>query len=56
MGKEENNDVSYGDGQTLIEAFDAPDNSTLETNMSYLNQLVENTDADVYFALIPENE
>ncbi len=54
LGKEENNDVSYGDGQTLIEAFDAPDNSTLETNMSYLNQLVENTDADVYFALIPE--
>lgn len=54
LGKKENNDVSYGKDQTLIEGFDAPDKSTLDTNMSYVNQLVENTDADVYFALIPE--
>lgn len=54
LGKEENNDVSYGSDQTLIEAFDAPEQSTLDSSMGYLNQLVENTDADVYFALIPE--
>ncbi len=54
LGKEENNDVSYGADQTLIEGFDAPDNSALDTNMGYLNQLVQNTDAEVYFALIPE--
>lgn len=54
LGKKENNDVSYGKEQTLIEGFDAPDNSVLDTNTSYVNQLVQNTDADVYFALIPE--
>ena len=54
LGKKENNDVSYGKEQTLIEGFDAPDKSTLDTNMSYVNQLVQNTDANVYFALIPE--
>ena len=54
LGKEENNDVSYAEDQTLIKGFDAPDNSVLEQNMSYVNQLVANTDANVYFALIPE--
>ena len=54
LGKEENNDVSYGKEQTLIEGFDAPDKSVLDTNMGYLNQLVANTDAEVYFSLIPE--
>ena len=53
LGKQENNDVSYGKDQTLIEAFNAPEQSTLNTNMSYVNALVENTDANVYFALIP---
>ena len=53
LGKRENNDVSYGKDQTLIEAFDAPEQSLLDTNMGYVNQLVQNTDADVYLALIP---
>ena len=53
LGKQENNGVSYGKDQTLIEAFDAPEQSVLDNNMSYVNSLVENTDANVYFALIP---
>ena len=53
LGKEENNDVSYGKDQTLIEAFEEPDRSSSDKNVGYLNQLVANTDADVYFALIP---
>ena len=53
LGKHENNDVSYGDDQTLIEAFTSPDKSDLDMNMSYINALVQNTDADVYFSLIP---
>ena len=53
LGKEENNDVSYGKDQTLIEAFEEPDRSSSDKNVGYLNQLVANTDAEVYFALIP---
>ena len=56
LGKQENNNVSYGKDQTLIEAFDAPEQSALDNNMSYVNSLVENTDANVYFALIPGQE
>ena len=54
VGKESNNGVSYGKGQTLIEPFTKPEKSDLDANVGYLNQLVENTDADVYFALLPE--
>lgn len=54
LGKRENNGVSLCEDGTLIEGFDAPDNSVLDQNMSYVNQLVANTDAKVYFALIPE--
>lgn len=39
---------------TLIEDFKRPENSVLDSNMSALNTLVGNTDAKVYFALIPD--
>ena len=54
LGKEENNDVSYGEDQTLIEGFTAPEQSTLDANMGFVNALVGNTDAEVYFGIIPE--
>ena len=54
LGKQENNDVHLCEGGTLIKGFERPDDSTLDSNMSALNALVENTDADVYFALIPD--
>ena len=54
LGKQENNDVHLCENGTLIEGFKRPENSVLDSNMSALNTLVENTDADVYFALIPD--
>ena len=54
LGKQENNDVHLCENGTLIEGFKRPGNSVLDSNMSALNTLVENTDAKVYFALIPD--
>ena len=41
VGKESNNGVSYGKGQTLIEPFTKPEKSDLDANVGYLNQLVK---------------
>lgn len=54
LGKQENNDVHLCKNGTLIEGFKRPENSVLDSNMSALNTLVGNTDAKVYFALIPD--
>lgn len=54
LGKQENNDVHLCENGTLIEGFKRPENSVLDSNMSALNALVGNTDAKVYFALIPD--
>lgn len=54
LGKQENNDVHLCENGTLIEGYERPENSALDANMSALNALVENTDAQVYFALIPD--
>lgn len=54
LGKQENNDVHLCENGTLIEGFKRPGNSVLDSNMSALNSLVGNTDAKVYFALIPD--
>ena len=59
LGKKENNKVylcdrSYGNADTLlVERFDAPADSTIQSNVNALNQLVEKTGVPVYFALIP---
>ena len=54
LGKQENNDVHLCENGTLIEGFKRPESSVLDSNMSPLNTLVGNTDAKVYFALIPD--
>ena len=54
LGKQENNDVHLCENGTLIAGYERPENSALDANMSALNALVENTDAQVYFALIPD--
>lgn len=54
LGKQENNDVHLCENGTLIEGFKRPESSMLDSNMSALNTLVGNTDAKVYFALIPD--
>lgn len=54
LGKQENNDVHLCENGTLIEGFKRPESSVLDSNMSALNTLVGNTDAKIYFALIPD--
>lgn len=54
LGKQENNDVHLCENGTLIEGYERPEDSKLEQNMSALNALVGNVDAEVYFALIPD--
>lgn len=52
-GKTMNNGVYYcGDG-VLINKFDKPSKEQLDTNIKSLNALVEKTDCEVYFQLIP---
>lgn len=54
VGKSQNNDVYLCvDDNTVIEQFVAPEQSVLDKNMAALNKLKENTEAEVYFALIP---
>lgn len=53
LGKRQNNGMFLCDGGTIIEPYEAPEDDKLEANMEALNKLVANTDADVYFALIP---
>lgn len=52
-GKRENNGVYYCGDDTLIQRYTAPPEGVIDENVSYLNALVENVDAPVYFALIP---
>ena len=54
LGKQENNDVHLCENGTLIEGYERPESSALDANKSALNALGENTDAQVYFALIPD--
>ena len=53
LGKRQNNGMFLCDGGTIIEPYEAPEDGKLEANMEALNKLVANTDAEVYFALIP---
>ena len=52
-GKPENNGVYLCEGDTLIEGYTAPAADKLDFNLDAVNKLAENTDADVYFTLIP---
>lgn len=53
LGKRENNGVYLCENETLIEAFTAPEPKKLSDNMSHIEKLRENTEAEVFFALIP---
>ena len=58
-GKKENNGVYLCPTDTgplsamLIERYEAPADGVIEANVAALNQLTENVEAPVYFALIP---
>ncbi|MBE6935762.1 MAG: hypothetical protein E7458_04580 [Ruminococcaceae bacterium] len=53
LGKQENNGVYLGEGDTLIEPFHAPETDVIQNNMTAVNKLAEGTEVPVYFALIP---
>jgi hypothetical protein len=55
IGKEENKGVYLCSGDTLIEAYTAPDQKQLDTNISAVKSFAENSIIPVYFALIPGN-
>ncbi len=52
-GKTENNEVYFGKKDTLIKRFYQPDQNLVENNISSVNSLAEQADAEVYFSLIP---
>lgn len=55
IGKEENKGVYLCAGGTLIEAYEAPEQEQLDTNIAAINSFSENAGVPVYFALIPSN-
>lgn len=55
IGKEENKGVFLCDGDTLIEAYEPPDQKQLDTNIAAVNSFAENSKVPIYFALIPGN-
>ena len=52
-GKDENKGIFLCEDETLIEGFEAPDYDDLRLSLDAVQKLTENTDAAVYFALIP---
>lgn len=54
LGKKVNNGVYLCGQDTLIEPFDAPSESVVSAGMSYVDALCQNTEAKVYFSLIPD--
>lgn len=52
-GKDQNNGIYLCANETLIEPFTAPDYEALDVSLEAIKTLGANTDAPVYFALIP---
>lgn len=52
-GKKENKGIYLCENDTLIEAYKAPDEKQLDTNMDAVRALSDNAGVPVYFALIP---
>jgi hypothetical protein len=55
IGKEENKGVYICKGDTLIEAYETPDQKQLDTNIGAVKSFVNSSEVPVYFALIPSN-
>ena len=53
VGKQENNGVYFCADSTLITRFDAPDQTKVDNNISYVNKFAEKAGVPVYFGLIP---
>ena len=52
-GKRENNGVYFGKDGTLINRVDTPTDESLDKKADYVDKLVDNVNANVYFGLIP---
>lgn len=52
-GKMSNNGVYICEGEKLIEGYTSPEREELDFSLDGVARLCENTDAEVYFALIP---
>lgn len=52
-GKQENNDVFFGQDNTLINRLETPSQEDLDKKQGYINALGENLEVPVYFGLIP---
>ena len=55
VGKYENKGIYLCSGDSLIEAYEAPNKKQLDTNITAVKNFTENADVPVYFALIPSN-
>ncbi len=55
IGKMENKGIYLCKDGTLIEAYEAPDQKQLDTNIEAVKSFTENAGVPVYFALIPSN-
>lgn len=53
VGKTVNNGVYFGADDTLFAGVDRPKDGTVETNLGYVDALVQNVDVPVYFSLVP---
>lgn len=53
IGKEQNKGVYLCKDNTLIESFTKPDDTQVQTNISAVKALADNTDIPVFFALVP---
>ena len=52
-GKQENNGIYFGEGDTLIRRVEEPDPVLVEENIRYLHDFADQTDVTVYFGIIP---
>ena len=55
IGKDENKGIYLCEGETLIDAFEAPEKADIEPKLEAVNMLCESRDIPVYFGLIPSS-
>ena len=53
LGKTENNNVFFGEDDTLFAGVDFPKEGLVDKNLSFVEKLAQNLDIPVYFSLVP---
>ena len=54
-GKQENNGAYFAENGAVINKVETPDMGKLQSNMGFINKLVENVDVPVHFGIIPSS-